>query len=103
MAQALAVTYEACLFSFTLPAAILLTINQDVGPSNNIAWAATSWALAGAVVMTIAGRCSDIFGRRNFFLTGNALGIVGCAIASRYLRLLIRGLIRKFTNTKQSI
>lgn len=81
--QALAVTYEACLFSFALPAAILLTINEEVGPSNNIAWAATSWSLASAVVMTIAGRCSDIFGRRNYFVTGNLLGVVGCAIACR--------------------
>ena len=81
--QALAVTYECCLFSFLLPGVILLTINQDIGPSNNIAWVATSWALASAVVMTIAGRCSDIFGRRNFFLTGNFLGVIGCAIACR--------------------
>ncbi|KIW95638.1 uncharacterized protein Z519_04223 [Cladophialophora bantiana CBS 173.52] len=80
---ALAVTYEACLFSFALPSAILLTINEDVGPSTDITWAATSWALASAVVMTIAGRCSDIFGRRNFFLTGNLLGVIGCAIACR--------------------
>ncbi|KAI1614121.1 fungal trichothecene efflux pump [Exophiala viscosa] len=80
---ALAVTYEACLFSFALPAAILLTINEEIGPSSNIAWAATSWSLASAVVMTIAGRCSDIFGRRNFFVTGNLLGIVGCAVACR--------------------
>ncbi|KIY03339.1 uncharacterized protein Z520_00030 [Fonsecaea multimorphosa CBS 102226] len=80
---ALAVTYEACLFSFALPSAILLTINEDVGPSTNFTWAATSWALASAVVMTIAGRCSDIFGRRNFFLIGNLLGATGCAIACR--------------------
>ncbi|KAK5061085.1 hypothetical protein LTR84_007627 [Exophiala bonariae] len=80
---ALGVTYEACVFSLTLPAAILLTINEGVGPSNNIAWAVTSWALASAVVMTIAGRCGDIFGRKNFFLVGNLLGAVGCAIASR--------------------
>lgn len=81
--KALAVTYESCLFSFGLPASILLAINQDIGPSNNIAWVATAWALASAAIMTIAGRCSDIFGRRNFFLTGNLLGIIGCAIACR--------------------
>lgn len=81
--QSLAVTYECCLFSFVLPGVILLTINQDIGPSNNIAWVATSWALASAVVMIVAGRLSDIFGRRNFFLGGNLLGIVGCAIACR--------------------
>lgn len=81
--KALAITYECCLFSFVLPAVILLTIDQDIGPSNNIAWVATSWTLASAVVMTVAGRCSDIFGRRNFFLFGNLLGIIGCVIACR--------------------
>ena len=81
--QALAVTYESCLFSFVLPVSVLLSINQDIGPSNNIAWMATAWSLASAVVMTIAGRLSDIFGRRNFFLLGNALGVVGCAISCR--------------------
>ncbi|KAJ9614616.1 hypothetical protein H2200_002753 [Cladophialophora chaetospira] len=80
---ALAFSYEACLFSFVLPAAILLTINADVGPSAQITWVATSWSLAIAVVQTIAGRCSDIFGRRNFFIVGNSLGVIGCAIASR--------------------
>ncbi|KEF55373.1 uncharacterized protein A1O9_08123 [Exophiala aquamarina CBS 119918] len=90
---ALAVTYESCLLSFVLPGVILLAINEDIGPSNNIAWVATSWALASAVVMTVAGRCSDIFGRRNFFITGNLLGIIGCAIAcrARNVSMLILG------------
>jgi len=83
MLQALAVTYESCLFSFVLPVSVLLNINQDIGASNNIAWVATAWSLSSAVVMTVAGRCSDIFGRRNFFLLGNSLGIIGCAINSR--------------------
>ncbi|KAJ9645542.1 hypothetical protein H2204_001122 [Knufia peltigerae] len=80
---ALAFTYEACLFSFVLPAAILLTINADVGPSTAITWTATAWSLAAAVITTVAGRCSDIFGRRNFFITGNVLGLIGCIVASR--------------------
>lgn len=75
--QALAFTYEACLFSFVLPSAILLTINADIGPSTQINWVATSWSLSSAVVTTIAGRCSDIFGRRSFFITGNLLGVIG--------------------------
>jgi len=54
--KALAVTYEALLFSFVLPAAVLLTINRDIGPSTQISWIATSWTLAGAVMQTIAGR-----------------------------------------------
>ncbi len=87
--QALAFSYEACLFSFVLPAAILLTINAEIGPSANITWVATSWSLAIAVVQTIAGRCSDIFGRRNFFIAGNALGIIGEAITLQKQRSLL--------------
>ncbi|KEF59507.1 uncharacterized protein A1O9_04351 [Exophiala aquamarina CBS 119918] len=80
---ALAFTYEACLFSFVLPAAILLTINADIGPSTSITWTATAWSLAAAVVTTVAGRFSDLLGRRNFFIIGNVLGLVGCIVASR--------------------
>lgn len=73
----MACTYEACILSFSLPSAILLTINADIGPSPQIVWGPTAWSLAAAVVQTIAGRCSDIFGRRNFILAGNLLGLVG--------------------------
>ncbi|KFY78876.1 hypothetical protein V499_02051 [Pseudogymnoascus sp. VKM F-103] len=79
----LAFTYEAGLLSFVLPTAILFSINADIGPSMQINWVATAWSLSSAVVQTIAGRCSDIFGRRNFTLAGNLLGLAGCAIASR--------------------
>lgn len=100
--KALAITYEALLFSFVLPAAILLTINNDIGPSAQITWIATGWTLASAVLQTIAGRCSDIFGRRNFFIAGNIIALAGelthsvflvptandfrgCSIACRYV------------------
>jgi MFS family permease len=63
--------------SFSLPSAILLYINADIGPSAQITWGATAWSLATAVLQTIAGRCSDIFGRRNFILAGNVFGLVG--------------------------
>lgn len=100
--KALAITYEALLFSFVLPAAILLTINNDIGPSAQITWIATGWTLASAVLQTIAGRCSDIFGRRNFFIAGNIVALAGesmqivfpiptandlqgCSVACRYV------------------
>ncbi|OAL37367.1 hypothetical protein AYO20_03216 [Fonsecaea nubica] len=80
---ALAFTYEACILSFIVPAVILLTINADIGPSTQIAWVAQAWTVGGAVTQTVAGRCSDIFGRRNFFIAGNLLGLVGTIVASR--------------------
>jgi MFS family permease len=74
--------YEAVILPFVLPAAVLLTINADIGPSTQINWAATAWPLGQAVVMTIAGSLSDICGRRNFALAGNLLGLLG--IATKY-------------------
>ncbi|EXJ73462.1 uncharacterized protein A1O5_03223 [Cladophialophora psammophila CBS 110553] len=82
-AIALAFTYEACILSFALPSAILLTINADIGPSAQIVWGATAWSLAAAVLQTIAGRCSDIFGRRKFILAGNVFGLVELIVESR--------------------
>lgn len=79
MLQALAVTYESAILSFVLPSSVLLTINADIGPSAHYNWAATAWTLAQAVIMTIAGSLSDIFGRRNFALAGNLLGLIGMA------------------------
>ncbi|KIW33885.1 uncharacterized protein PV07_00700 [Cladophialophora immunda] len=79
----LAFSYEAHLLSFVLPVTILLTINADIGPSTSINWVATASSLSIAVIQTVAGSCSDIFGRRNFTILGNLLGLVGCITASR--------------------
>ncbi|OAG42681.1 hypothetical protein AYO21_02964 [Fonsecaea monophora] len=80
---ALSITYEACLFAFIVPTSVLLTINADIGPSNNIGWVATAWQLANAVLQAIAGRLSDIFGRRKFLIFGNLVALVGTIVASR--------------------
>ncbi|KIW14512.1 hypothetical protein PV08_07296 [Exophiala spinifera] len=79
---ALAVTYESVILSFVLPAAVLLTINADIGPSTQLNWAPTAWTLAQGVVMTIAGSLSDICGRRNFTLAGNTMGLIGTTLES---------------------
>lgn len=75
--QALAFSYEASFLSFNLPSAVLLDINAAIGPSTQYTWISTSWNLGTAVTQTIAGRCSDIFGRRNFFIGANLLGLIG--------------------------
>ncbi|EON65856.1 hypothetical protein W97_05098 [Coniosporium apollinis CBS 100218] len=71
-----AMAIVAALLSYVLPVAILFTIDADIGPSGQINWIATAWSLATAVVQTIAGRCSDIFGRRNFTIAGNLFGLI---------------------------
>lgn len=115
--SALAFTYEAALLSYVLPVAILFTIDADIGPSGQINWIATAWSLATAVVQTIAGRCSDIFGRRNFTIAGNLFGLIGtsthvpgllsstrnlsgagCAVACRYNLIYTSGHIARINN-----
>ena len=86
--QALTFTYEASLLTYILPISVLLTINADIGPASQLNWVAISSSLSAAVVQTIAGRCSDIFGRRNFYLAGNLLGLIG--MASPLRRLIAR-------------
>ncbi|KIW74514.1 hypothetical protein Z517_12454 [Fonsecaea pedrosoi CBS 271.37] len=74
--SALRLTYEAALFSFVVRAAVLLTINADVGPSANLSWVASSWSLANAVLQATFGRGADIFGRRYFLICGDIFGLV---------------------------
>lgn len=40
------------------------------------------WALSSSVAYTIIGRLSDIFGRRWFFITFNALGLIGAIVGA---------------------
>jgi len=70
-------SYNAYLFTLLIPPAILSYINTDLGPDARYTWITISWNLGGAIFVTIGGRLSDIFGRRWFFLSGNALLIVG--------------------------
>ncbi|KAI9740901.1 MAG: hypothetical protein M1818_004507 [Claussenomyces sp. TS43310] len=59
-------------------------INSAIGPSpNNYAWLVASVNLAGSVMNPVVARLSDVFGRKVFLLTGNLLGIVGCAMSAR--------------------
>ncbi|KAH0840422.1 hypothetical protein AYO21_03059 [Fonsecaea monophora] len=80
---ALALNYEASLLSFILPSAVLLTINNAIGPSSSIGWAATSWTLVSGALVGMNGRLSDIFGRRKILIIGNVFGVVGTIVGSR--------------------
>jgi len=56
-------------------------INADLGPSDNLVWIGLSYTLTLAVSFLLVGRLSDIFGRRWFFIVGNAFAVIGCIIA----------------------
>ncbi|CAK7207013.1 hypothetical protein SEUCBS139899_009821 [Sporothrix eucalyptigena] len=74
--------YESYLFTLIMPAAILTYINTDIGPDPNYTWIAISWNLGAAVIVTIGGRLSDIFGRRWFLLFGAGAGVVGSIVGA---------------------
>ncbi|OBT54401.1 hypothetical protein VE04_10332 [Pseudogymnoascus sp. 24MN13] len=79
---------------FALAAPLLGVINADIGPSPNITWVALTYTLTLAVGLLIAGRVPDIFGRRWFFIGGQALALVGCIVSARAqsVNVLIGGL-----------
>ncbi|KAF2493645.1 trichothecene efflux pump, partial [Lophium mytilinum] len=74
--------YMAAVFAIQMSASVLTQINNDIGPSTSFAWLSTSQVLPVAVLGPMAGRLSDIFGRRNFILFGNLCGLIGCAICA---------------------
>lgn len=78
--KSLGLNYMASAFASTGPASLLSFINADVGPSPNYAWIAIGWTLANAVIQTVGGRLTDIFGRRHFMIGGAALSLIGAII-----------------------
>ena len=74
--------YNAYLFTLLIPPAILTYINTDLGPDPSYTWITVSWNLGGAIFVTVAGRLSDMFGRRYFMVAGAALLIVGSIICA---------------------
>lgn len=77
---ALCFNLAASVGGFALIAPILMQINNDIGPSSNIVWVALIYTICLAIGLALVGRLSDLFGRRYFFIGGNALGLLGCII-----------------------
>lgn len=67
---------------FSLIAPVLSYVNADLGPDANIVWVSLANTLTSAVMMTLAGRLSDIFGRRYFQIAGTALALVGSIVGA---------------------
>jgi MFS family permease len=74
--------YMSDVFVLSMAASILTVINQDIGPNSSYTWMITAQTLGAAVMSPAIGRLSDIFGRRNFLLVGNAVAATGCAVAA---------------------
>lgn len=76
---------------FTFVAPILVYVNEDIGPDPNLTWVALSYLLTSSIGLIIVGRLTDIFGRRWFFIVGNAIATLGsivCATASSVTALI---------------
>lgn len=67
---------------FSLIAPVLSNINQDIGPDPNYVWISLSNNLTQAVMLTIVGRLSDLFGRRYCQIGGTALALIGCIVGA---------------------
>lgn len=64
------------IFGFILATPILVQLSQELGGENISFWIPSGWGAAAAVGFSIAGRLSDIFGRRYVILVGQILTIV---------------------------
>lgn len=67
---------------FSLIAPILSYVNADIGPDKNLVWVSLANNLTQAVTLTLAGRLSDLFGRRYFQICGTALALIGCIVGA---------------------
>ncbi|KAF4457273.1 fungal trichothecene efflux pump [Fusarium austroafricanum] len=65
---------------WVIPSNTLALINADIGPSTQIAWAATIWTMGSSIGFLIVGRLSDLYGRKWMVMSTTLLGLIGCII-----------------------
>ncbi|RVX70509.1 hypothetical protein B0A52_05160 [Exophiala mesophila] len=71
--------YEMALL---IPAVSISYINADLGPSPSASWINITWTLGAAIMVSIGGRLSDIFGRRHFMLCGGIISFLGTIVGA---------------------
>lgn len=79
---AIATQINAYILTLLIPSTTLGYINADLGPDPNYTWITVSWTLGAAVIVSVGGRLSDIFGRRYFMMFGATISIVGCLVGA---------------------
>ncbi|KAF2646766.1 fungal trichothecene efflux pump [Massarina eburnea CBS 473.64] len=73
----------ATYFQFQASAAVVTSvINQELGPSPNVALFNTVWTISQPIALLLFGRLSDRFGRRGFALGSCVLAIIGGIVAA---------------------
>jgi MFS family permease len=76
------VSLVATYWAFQAGAAVITTIDADIGPSSNVSLFSTVWTVGQPISILIFGRLSDRFGRRNFILAANVLGVIGAIVGA---------------------
>lgn len=81
------------IFGFILVTPILVQLSEKIGGATISFWIPSGWGAAAAVGFSIAGRISDIFGRRPVILFGQCLTIIGGIVActAKSMNQLIAG------------
>lgn len=80
--QAIVGQLNAYELALLIPATLVQTINADLGPDPSYPWINVSWTLGAAVLVSVAGRLADIFGRRPFMLFGAFVAFCGTIIGA---------------------
>ncbi|KAF7554061.1 hypothetical protein G7Z17_g3158 [Cylindrodendrum hubeiense] len=62
---------------FVSAAAVVVQVTQELGGQDKLAWVVGAWSLATAVSFSLGGPLSDVFGRRNLILGGQAIVTIG--------------------------
>lgn len=85
-----------CMFVAALDQAIMATamprILADLGGFQLLSWVLTAYLLASTVVVSVVGKLSDMFGRKNYLLGGIVIfvvGSVGCGLAPSMITLIV--------------
>ena len=70
------------IFGFILIAPVLVQLSGEIGGATVAFWILSGWAAAATVLFSLAGRLSDIFGRRNVLLAGQLMTVIGAIVAA---------------------
>lgn len=68
-----------------------MLINAEIGPSADIAWAATIWTMGSSIGFLLVGRLSDLYGRKWMVVWTCILSLIGCTLggAAQNVAMLI--------------
>lgn len=83
------------IWGFVFVTGLLVQLGEQLGGDSISFWIPSGWALAASVGFAVAGRLSDIFGRRIVLLSGQSLVVIGGIVActAQSMNQLIAGCV----------